>query len=109
MWKVRKYEERVHWAAQLDVQRVPEVEGQVQQVQQMWREGWHQRGEGQGARYVFTGLRSMHNDRSSARPAPKMHKKASTRKTIEVSDDDEPGPSRAANMRCGRFLHAGMV
>ena len=44
---------------------------------------------------MVTGLRSTHADRSSARPAPKICKKGSTRKTIEVSDNDEPGPSRA--------------
>ena len=50
--------------------------------------------EGQGARYVITGLRSTHTDKSSARPASKIHKKGSTCEMIEVSDDDEPGPSR---------------
>ena len=100
MWKVCEYEEGVHRAAKLDVQHVPEVEGQVRQIQRMWREGWHRRGEGQGARYVVTGLRSTHADKSSARPAPKIHKKRSTHKTIEVSDDDKPGPSRG----CGKHI-----
>ena len=57
----------------------------------MQREGWHGRGEGQGARYVTAGLRSMHTDKSSARPAPKMHKKAAACETIKVSDDNKPG------------------
>ena len=94
MWKVQEPEEGVHWASKPDVQRVPEIKGQVRQIQRTRREGWHRRGEGQGARYVVTGLSSTHTDESSARPAPKIHKKASTRETIEVSDDDEPGPSR---------------
>ena len=48
---------------------------------------------------MVTGLRSTHTDRSSARPAPKMCKKASTRETIEVSDNNEPGPSRGHGKR----------
>ena len=48
---------------------------------------------------MVTGLRSTHTDRSSARPAPKMCKKASTCKTIKVSDDNELGPSRARSKR----------
>ena len=99
MRKVREYEEGVHWFAKLDVQHMPEVEGQVQQIQQTQREGWHRRGEGQGARYVVTGLSSMHTDKSSARPAPKICKKGSMHETIEVSDDNEPGPSRACGKR----------
>ena len=95
MWKVQEPEEGVHQAPKPDVQCVPEVEGQVRQIEWTRREGWHRRGEGQGARYVVTGLRSTHADRPSARPAPKMRKKASTHETIEVSDNDEPGPSRA--------------
>ena len=43
---------------------------------------------------MVTRLSLMHTDKSSARPAPKMCKKAATRKMIEVSDDEEPGPSR---------------
>ena len=39
----------------------------------------------------------MHTDESSARPAPKIHKKGSTCKMIEVSDDEEPGPSKACS------------
>ena len=65
----------------------------------MQREGWHRRGEGQGARYVVIGLSLTHTDKSSARPAPKVRKKAAACKTIEVSDDDEPGPSRACGKR----------
>ena len=99
MQKVQEPEEGVHRAPKPDVQCVPEVEGQVRQIERTRREGWHRRGEGQGARYVVTGLRSMHADRPSVRPAPKMHKKASTHETIEVSDDDEPGPSRARGKR----------
>ena len=100
MRKVQEPEEGVHWAPKPDVQRVPEVKGQVRQIQRTRREGWYRRGEGQGARYVVTGLRSTHADEPSARPAPKICKKGSTRETIEVSDTDELGPSRA----CGKHV-----
>ena len=95
MWKVCKSEEGVHWAAKPDVQRMPGVKGQVQQIQRTQREGWHRRGEGQGTRYMVTGLRSTHANESLVRPAPKIHKKGSICEMIKVSDNDKPGPSRA--------------
>ena len=99
MWKVCEYEEGVHQAAKPDVQHVPEVKGQVQQIQQTWREGWHRRGKGQGARYMVTGFSLTHTDKSSARPAPKICKKGSMRETVEVSDNNKLGPSRARSKR----------
>ena len=48
---------------------------------------------------MVTGLSLTHTDKSSARPAPKIHKKGSMCKTIEVSDDNKPGPSRAQGKR----------
>ena len=57
---------------------------------------------------MVTGLSSTHTDKSSVRPAPKIHKKGSMHETIEVSDNDKPGPSRARGKRVVTMpVHAG--